>query len=93
MPRHKGAGKNSNVTINHDDPRMIHLRDHFDYLHKLGEVKAVKVIATVVDGACGLANRQDTDGKIYLPIWDIAIVITGTWNLLDIKLQWAQMER
>ena len=68
MPRHKGAGKKSNVTIKHDDPRMIHLRDHFDYLHKLGEVKAVKVIATVVDGARGLANRQDTDGKIYLPI-------------------------
>ena len=56
MPRHKGAGKKSNVTIKHDDPRMIHLRDHFDYLHKLGEVKAVKVIATVVDGARGLAK-------------------------------------
>ena len=63
MPRHKGAGKKSNVTINHDDPRMIHLRDHFDYLHKFGEVKATKVIATVVDGARGLANRQDTDGN------------------------------
>ena len=47
---------------------MIHLRNHFDYLHKLGEVRATKVIATVVDGARGLANRQDTDGNIYLPI-------------------------
>ena len=44
MPRHKGAGKKSNVTIKHDDPRMIHLRNHFDYLHKLGEVKATKVM-------------------------------------------------
>ncbi len=49
-------GKKSNVTIKHDDPRMIHPRDHFDYLHKFGEVKAVKVIATVVDGARGLAK-------------------------------------
>ena len=47
---------------------MIHLRNHFDYLHKFGEVKAVKFIATVVDGARGLANRQDTDGNTYLPI-------------------------
>ena len=47
---------------------MIHLRNHFDYLHKLGEVRATKAIATVVDGARGLANQQDTDGNIYLPI-------------------------
>jgi hypothetical protein len=47
---------------------MIHLRNHFDYLHKLGEVKAVKVIATFVDGARGLANPPDTDGNTYLPI-------------------------
>jgi hypothetical protein len=68
MPSHKGAGKKSNVTIKQDDPRMIHLRDHFDYLHKFGEVKATKVIATVVDGARGLTNQQDTDGNTYLPI-------------------------
>ena len=47
---------------------MIHLRNHFDYLHKLGEVRATKAIATVVDGARGLANRQDIDGNIYLTI-------------------------
>ncbi len=68
MPRHKGAGKKSNMTIKHDDPHMIHLRNHFDYLHMLGEVRATKVIATVVDGAHGLANPQDTDRNIYLPI-------------------------
>lgn len=68
MPRHKGAGKKSNVTIKNDDPRMIHLRHHFDYLHKLGEVRATRVIATVVDGERGLANREDTNGNTYLPI-------------------------
>jgi len=31
-------------------------RNHNDYLHKLGEVRATKVIATVVDGGRGLAN-------------------------------------
>ncbi len=56
------------MTIKHDDPQMIHLRNHFDYLHKLGEVRATEVIVTVVDGARVVANRQDTDGNIYLPI-------------------------
>jgi hypothetical protein len=56
MPHHKGAGKKSNVAIKDDDPCMIHLRNHFDYLYKLGEVRVTKVIAKVVDGACGCAN-------------------------------------
>jgi hypothetical protein len=68
MPRHAAAGKKSNVTIKYDDPRMVHLRHHFDYLHKLGEVRATRVIAKVVDGARGRANREDTDGNTYLPI-------------------------
>ena len=68
MPRHKGLGKRSNVTIKNDDPRMIHLQNHFDYLHKLGQVRATRVIATVVDGERGLTNREDTNGNIYLPI-------------------------
>lgn len=28
MPHHKGAGRKSNITIKHDDPRIIHLRNH-----------------------------------------------------------------
>jgi hypothetical protein len=68
MPHHKGAGKKSNVAIKDDDPRMIHLRNHFKYLYSLGKVRATKVIAKVVDGAHGCANKEDTDGNIYLPI-------------------------
>ena len=35
MPCHKGAGKQSDVIIKNDDPRMIHLQNHFNYLNKL----------------------------------------------------------
>jgi hypothetical protein len=56
------------VTIKNDDPHMIHVRNHFDYLHKLGEVRATKVIATVADGGRGRANREDMDGNTYLPM-------------------------
>ena len=68
MPRHKEAGKKSNVTIKKDDPHMIHLKNYVDYLHKLGKGRATKVIATVVDGACGCANRENMDGNMYLPV-------------------------
>ena len=56
------------MTIKDDDPCMIHLRNHFDYLHQLREVRATRVIATVVDGERGLANSEDTNGNTYLPI-------------------------
>ncbi len=56
------------MAIKDDDPRMIHLRNHFDYLHKLGKVRATEGIAKVMDEAHGRANRVDTDGNIYLPI-------------------------
>jgi hypothetical protein len=49
MPHHMGEGKKSNVTIKDDDPHMIHLRNHVGYLHKLGKVRAIRVIAKVVD--------------------------------------------
>ncbi len=68
MPRHKGAGEKSNMAIKDDDPPMIHLSNHFEYLYKLGKIRATKVIAKVVDGARSRANQEDTDGNIYLPI-------------------------
>jgi hypothetical protein len=68
MPHHKGAGKKSNMTIKYDDPPMIHMRNQFGCLHKLGEVRATRLIAKVVDRARGRANREDTDGNTYLPI-------------------------
>ena len=56
------------LTIKDDDSRMIHLKKHFEYLHKVAEDRAVKVIKTVVAGKGGRANRMDTEGNVYLPI-------------------------
>jgi hypothetical protein len=47
---------------------MIHLKKHFEYLHKVAEDQAVKVIKTVVAGEGGRENRMDTEGNVYLPI-------------------------
>ncbi len=55
------------MTIIYDDPHMIQLRNHFDNLHKLGKVRATRVIAKVIDGPRGRANREDMDGNDYLP--------------------------
>ncbi len=68
MPIHKAVGKRGNRAINDDDPRMIHLKNHFNYLLKLAGDRAVKVIKTVVGGEGGSANRKDTKGNVYLPI-------------------------
>jgi hypothetical protein len=68
IPRHKAVGKKSNHAIKTDDPRMIHFKNHFEYLHKLAEDRAVKVIKTMVDGERGRTNRMDTEGNVYLPI-------------------------
>jgi hypothetical protein len=41
---------------------------HFEYLSNLGKVRATRVIATLVDGVQGHANREDTIEQMYLPI-------------------------
>jgi hypothetical protein len=47
---------------------MIYLKNHFEYLHKLVEDRAVKAIKTVVDREGGSSNCMDTKGNVYLPI-------------------------
>jgi hypothetical protein len=67
---------------------MIHLKNHFKYLHKLAEDRAVKVIQTVVDGEGGVPiawTLRGTSTSQYT--WVIEIVITDTWNCLAIRLQ------
>ena len=34
----------------------------------LGEVRATRVVATMVDGVAGRANRDDTTDMVFLPI-------------------------
>jgi hypothetical protein len=65
---HKAVEKKSNHAIKTDDRCMIHLKNHFKYLHKLAEDRAVKVMKTVVDGERGCTNHMDTEGNVYLPI-------------------------
>jgi hypothetical protein len=41
---------------------------HFEYLKNLGEVRATRVVATLVDGVQGHANCNGSLDMIYLPI-------------------------
>jgi len=50
MPAHKGKGMVDNAGIKHDDPWMQALTHHYEYLLNLGEVRATRVVATLVDG-------------------------------------------
>ena len=58
MPAHKGKGKVSNNGIKCDDLWMQALTHHYEYLLNLGEVRATRVVATLVDGVQGHANRD-----------------------------------
>jgi len=62
---HKSTGKIAHYFI--DAEREKHLKEHFERLLQLGEVRATRVIATVVDGEQGHANREDTVDMVYLP--------------------------
>ena len=65
LPVHKNTGKPSPTVINEE--RAIPLKEHFEYLLELGEVRATRVIATFVDGEQGHANRDGTVDMVYLP--------------------------
>ena len=75
MPVHGNTGKTPSNAVTGDDERGKALREHFDYLLQLGEVRATRVIATMVDGAQGHANRGETTVDVgndttvvYLPV-------------------------
>jgi hypothetical protein len=46
----------------------VPLKAHFEYMLNLGEVRATRVAATLVDGVVGRSNRDDTEDMVYLPI-------------------------
>ncbi len=66
LPVHKSTGKPSPAAIDHGRANVI--REHFEYLLELGEVRATRVIATLVDGEQGHTNREDTVDMVYLPL-------------------------
>ena len=70
MPFSGNHGKPSHAEMKADDPRAAPLKHHMEYLLNLGEVRATRVVATLVDGVQqgGHENREDTVDMVYLPI-------------------------
>ena len=68
MPQHKSLGSTNYNALVNDVKRNEPLMHHFEYLLNLGEVRATRVVATLVDGVQGHANREDTVEQTYLPI-------------------------
>ncbi len=68
LPEHKSIGKkNYNAIINHERKYEPLVR-HFEYLKNLGEVRATRVVTTLVDGMGGHVNHDDDIDITYLPI-------------------------
>ena len=67
MPRHGLAGTKSNST-KVTASVLEDLQRHFNYLLQLGEVRATRVMATLVDGVAGRTNREEAEEMVYLPI-------------------------
>jgi hypothetical protein len=82
-PQHKGKGKVAHDAIRRNDARLALLKAHFQYMMNLGEVRATRVAATLVDGVAGHSNHDNAEDMVYLPIsigvwmgWDIECGVT-----------------
>jgi hypothetical protein len=73
MPWHGFAGSKSNLTKVMATV-LEDLNRHFNYLLQLGEVRAMHVISTLVDGVAGRTNQEEAEEMVYLPI------SMGYWN-------------
>jgi hypothetical protein len=68
MPVHKATGKMNYNSIVINEHKYEPLQRHFEYLSNLGEVRAAKVVPTLVDGMQGRVNCNDASDMTYLPI-------------------------
>ena len=68
IPPHANTGRKAHNAVSDIDERGLALKDHFEYLTNLGEVRATRSIATLVDGVGGHTNRTEAEDMIYLPI-------------------------
>ncbi len=69
MPMHKAKGKTNYNSLSNNDRKMGPLMRHFEYLMELGdEVRATRVVTTLVDGMQARVNRDDDDDARYLPM-------------------------
>ncbi len=68
FPDHKSIGKKNYNNVEQNERKYPPLLHHFKYLKNLGEVRATRVVATLVDGMGGHANRDNNIDVTYLPI-------------------------
>jgi hypothetical protein len=68
LPDHKSIGKKNYNNVEKNEHKYQPLLHHFEYLKNLGEVRATRVVATLVDGMGGHANRDNNIDVTYLPI-------------------------
>jgi len=69
LPDHKSIGKKNYNAVEKNERKYQPLLHHFEYyLKNLGEVRAMRVVATLVDGMGGHANRDNNIDVTYLPI-------------------------
>jgi hypothetical protein len=68
LPKHKRIGTVAAHAVQKNERKYLPLVNHFEYLKNLGEVRATRVVATLVDGMGGHVNRDDDINVIYLPI-------------------------
>ena len=68
LPDHKSIGKKNYNNVEKNERKYQPVLHHFEYLKNLGEVRATRAVATLVDGMGGHANRDDNIDVTYLPI-------------------------
>ena len=68
LPQHKRIGTMAPHAIPNNERKYEPLVNHFEYLKNLGEVRATRVVATLVDGMGNKVNRDDDIEVTYLPI-------------------------
>jgi hypothetical protein len=68
MPAYKSIGKKNYNAIQKNNQKYEPLLRHFEYLKNLCEVRATKIIATLVNGMQGHPNCDDSLDVTYLPI-------------------------
>ena len=69
-----GEGQGRTQCHQKNDPRFKSLKEHFDIMMHLGKVQATGVVAIMVDGLAGRANRDDSPFR-----WGTGTVTSGTW--------------
>ena len=60
--------KGQSTVIQHDDPHMAPLQEHFHELKGLGEVRATRFVHALVAGRMEQITRDVDNGEVYLSV-------------------------